>query len=204
MRSIPLRLKLVVALVLPMMIVAVLVGERVTTATNDRRVASAQEAEAIQLAAVAQFADAIAAEAVAINDVTTTPEELAAHRAVTDEAIDSMRSPDIRPRHPGAPDAADPLRRADERAGHARRRPCRRRTFATSRRSGVRTPRSSTAAIRPTRPGTVSRALIDINQLPGVGHRGVRVRRRRARRRPDDPVAVRLRAGPALPRRSQP
>jgi len=93
MRSIPLRLKLVVALVLPMMIVAVLVGERVTTATNDRRVASAQEAEAIQLAAVAQFADAIAGEAVAINDITTTPEELAAHRAATDEAIDSMRSP---------------------------------------------------------------------------------------------------------------
>ena len=53
MRSIPLRLKLVVALVLPMMIVAVLVGDRVTAATNDRRVASAQEAEAVRLAAVA-------------------------------------------------------------------------------------------------------------------------------------------------------
>ena len=95
MRSIPLRLKLVVALVLPMMIVAVLVGERVTTATNDRRVAAAQESEAIQLAAVAQYADAIAAEAVAINDVTTMPEDLATHRAATDQAIDSMRSPEF-------------------------------------------------------------------------------------------------------------
>ena len=107
MRSIPLRLKLVVALVLPMMIVAVLVGERVTTATNDRRVASAQEAEAIQLAAVAQFADAIAGEAVAINDITTTPEELAAHRAATDEAIDSMRSPAFGLETGGARSTAD-------------------------------------------------------------------------------------------------
>ena len=95
MRSIPLRLKLVVALVLPMMIVAVLVGERVNTATNDRRVAAAQETEAIQLSGVASFADAIAAEAVAINDVSTTPERLAELRIATDDAIDELRTPEF-------------------------------------------------------------------------------------------------------------
>ena len=166
MRSIPLRLKLVVALVLPMMIVAVLVGERVTAATNDRRVASAQEAEAIQLAAVAQFADAVAAEAVAINDVTTTPEQLAAHRAATDEAIDSMRSPAF---------GLDTRLLQTLQTRYAE---------LTSMRATLGDDPSETNVLYQQEiwradspqfdgvdpalaPGTVSRALIDINQLPG-------------------------------------
>jgi len=166
MRSIPLRLKLVVALVLPMMIVAVLVGDRVTAATNDRRVASAQEAEAIRLDAVAQFADAIAAEAVAINDVTTTPDELAVDRAATDEAIDLMRSPEF-----GL--AIGVLQSLQTRYAEL-----------TSVRATLGTDPAETNVlyqqeiwradspqfdgIDPAEaPGTVSRALIDLNRLPG-------------------------------------
>ncbi len=167
MRSIPLRLKLVVALVLPMMIVAVLVGERVTTATNDRRVAAAQEAEAIQLAAVAQFADAIASEAVAINDVTTTPEELAAHRAVTDEAIDSMRSgsfgldtgvlQSLQTRYAELTSVRATL--GDD--------PAATNVLYQQEIWRVDSPRFD-GDDPATTPGTVSRALIDINQLPGT------------------------------------
>ncbi len=167
MRSIPLRLKLVVALVLPMMIVAVLVGERVTTATNERRVASAQESEAIQLAAVAQFADAIAAEAVAVNDVTTTPEELEEHRAATDEAIDSMRSPSFG-LETGVLEAL--------RTRYAQLTGLRATLGTDPAETNVRYQQEIWRADSPqfdgTDPaeaqGTVSRALVDINQLPGA------------------------------------
>lgn len=166
MRSIPLRLKLVVALVLPMMIVAVLVGERVTAATNERRVASAQEAEAVQLAAVAQFADAIAAEAVAINDVTTTPDELAVHRATTDEAIDSMRSETFGLQ----PEVLEALQ-----ARYAELTSIRTTLGDNPAETNVIYQQEIWRADSPRfdgndpgdTPGTVSKALIDINHLPG-------------------------------------
>ncbi len=166
MRSIPLRLKLVVALVLPMMIVAVLVGEQVATATNDRRVAAAQEAETAKLAAVAQFADAIAAEAVAINDITTTQEDLAAHRAATDEAMDSMRSPafgldtgvvqSMQTRYAELTTLRATL--GDD--------PAETNVLYQQEIWRADSPQFDGADPAET-PGTVSRALVDVNQLPG-------------------------------------
>jgi signal transduction histidine kinase len=95
LRSIPLRLKLVAALVLPMLIVAGLVAERVDESIDNRGIASRQEVEATRLAAVASFGDAIGDEAVAVNDVNTTTTELAEIRKITDTVVDGLRDPEF-------------------------------------------------------------------------------------------------------------
>ena len=95
LRSIPLRSKLVAALVLPMVIVVALIGVRIDRSLDERAVATRQADEAERLRAVARFADAIGAEAVAVSDETTTVAGLAAARAQTDAAVDALRDPGL-------------------------------------------------------------------------------------------------------------
>ena len=121
----------------------------------------------MQLAAVAQFADAIAAEAVAINDVSTTPEELAAKRAATDDAIDSMRSPDF---------GLEPAVLQALRTRYAELTSLRATLGDDPAQTNVLYQQEIWRADSPQfdggdpteTPGTVSRALIDLNLLPGA------------------------------------
>jgi len=85
-----LRLKLVIALLLPMLLVTVLIGDRVSSSFDDRSVAEAQQDEAARLDVIANFADAVGAESVVTNDPTGTREQLAAARTATDVAFQQI------------------------------------------------------------------------------------------------------------------
>ncbi len=93
LRSLPLRFKLVIALVLPMLLVTVLIGDRVSASIDDRRIAAAQQEEAARLEAVASFADAVGSESVVTNDSTATGDQLDAARAETDGALEVVKDP---------------------------------------------------------------------------------------------------------------
>lgn len=95
LRSIPLRLKLVAALVLPMLVVAGYLGVNVRSATDQRSVASDQQAEVERFASVASFSDAIGVENLVIIDRDATDADLAAARAETDAVVNLLRSPDL-------------------------------------------------------------------------------------------------------------
>lgn len=95
LRSIPLRLKLVAALVLPMLVVAGYLGVNVRSATEQRSVASHQQDEVGRFVSVASFSDAIAAENLVIIDRDAADADLAAARAATDEIVTLLRSPDL-------------------------------------------------------------------------------------------------------------
>jgi signal transduction histidine kinase len=93
LRTLPLRFKLAIALVLPMLLVAVLIGDRVSNSFDDRRIASFQQDEAARLEVVAGFADAVGSESVITNDPTATSDQLAAARVATDAALEPVRDP---------------------------------------------------------------------------------------------------------------
>lgn len=95
LRSLPLRLKLVIALVLPMLLVTVLIGDRVSNSFGERSVAAAQQDEAARLEAVADFADAVGAESVLTNDRGATTDQLAAARLASDAALDQLNDPSL-------------------------------------------------------------------------------------------------------------
>ena len=85
--KLPLRLKLVIALILPMLLVSLLIGDRVSNSFEERRVASAQQDEVARLEAVAAFANAVGTESVVTNDPTATREQLEDVRGETDAAL---------------------------------------------------------------------------------------------------------------------
>lgn len=95
LRSIPLRLKLVAALVLPMLVVAGYLGVNVRSATEQRSVASQQQDEVGRFVAVASFSDAIGVENLVIIDRDAADADLAAARAETDAIVNLLRSPDL-------------------------------------------------------------------------------------------------------------
>lgn len=90
LRTLPLRFKLVIALLLPMLLVTILIGDRVSNSVDDRRVANAQQDEAARLDVIANFADAVGAESVVTNDPTASREQLAAARQATDVAFEQL------------------------------------------------------------------------------------------------------------------
>jgi hypothetical protein len=93
LRTLPLRFKLVIALVLPMLLVTVLIGDRVSNSFDDRSVAASQQDEAARLEAVATFADAVGSESVITNDPTASTDQLATARAATDAALEPVQDP---------------------------------------------------------------------------------------------------------------
>lgn len=95
LKTLPLRLKLVIALVLPMLLVTVLIGDRVSDSLGDRRIASAQEAEATRLEAVADFANAVGTEAVITNDPSATGDQLDVARAATDASLLTLQAAEL-------------------------------------------------------------------------------------------------------------
>ena len=92
LRSIPLRLKLVAALVLPMLVVAGYLALNVSSATADRAIAREQQSEVERFVAVAAFSDAIGVENFVIIDRDATELELAAARTETDAVLELLRS----------------------------------------------------------------------------------------------------------------
>jgi HAMP domain-containing protein/anti-sigma regulatory factor (Ser/Thr protein kinase) len=88
-------LKLVAALVLPMLVVAGYLGVSVRSATEQRTVASQQQAEVAKFVSVASFSDAIGVENLVIIDRDATDADLAAARAETDAIVNLLRSPDL-------------------------------------------------------------------------------------------------------------
>lgn len=95
LRSLPLRSKLIIALVLPMLLVTVLIGSRVGDSIDDRRIATSQEQEAARLDAIADFADAVGAESVITNDPTATSAQLIGVRGATDAAHERLGDPSL-------------------------------------------------------------------------------------------------------------
>lgn len=95
LRSIPLRLKLVAALVLPMLVVAGYLGVNVRSATEQRSAASQQQDEVGRFVSVASFSDAIGVENLVIIDRDAADADLAAARAETDAIVNLLRSPDL-------------------------------------------------------------------------------------------------------------
>jgi HAMP domain-containing protein len=95
LRSIPLRLKLVAALVLPMLVVAGYLAVNVRSATEQRSVASQQQDEVDHFVAVASFSDAISVENLVIIDRDATDSDLAAARAETDAIVILLRSDEL-------------------------------------------------------------------------------------------------------------
>ena len=93
--TLPLRFKLVIALVLPMLLVAVLLGDRVSGSVDDRGVAASQQDEAARLEVIAGFADAVGSESVVTNDPTATSDQLASVRAATDVAFERVSDPEL-------------------------------------------------------------------------------------------------------------
>lgn len=96
LRSIPLRLKLVAALVLPMLVVAGYLAINVRSATEQRSIASQEQAEVDHFVAVASFSDAISVENLVIIGRDATDSDLAAARAETDAIVNLLRSDDLR------------------------------------------------------------------------------------------------------------
>ncbi|WP_420451453.1 ATP-binding protein [Ilumatobacter sp.] len=94
-RSIPLRLKLVAALVFPMIIVVALIGVRIDDSADRRETATRQADEVARLRAVSAVADALGAESVAVSDRTTTADDLSRARAATDAAIEDIRADEL-------------------------------------------------------------------------------------------------------------
>lgn len=78
-----------------MLLVAVLLGDRVSGSIDDRGVAASQQDEAAQLEVVAGFADAVGSESVVTNDPTATSAQLATIRAATDAALERIEDPEL-------------------------------------------------------------------------------------------------------------
>ncbi|MEP1125323.1 MAG: ATP-binding protein [Ilumatobacter sp.] len=95
LRALPLRLKLVIALVLPMLLVTVLIGDRVSDSVDRRRIASSQQDEAARLEAVAGYSNAVGTESIVTNDPTATSTQLAAARAASDSAFARVQDPSL-------------------------------------------------------------------------------------------------------------
>ncbi|MGB3737014.1 MAG: ATP-binding protein [Ilumatobacter sp.] len=95
LRTLPLRLKLVIALVLPMLLVTVLIGDRVSGSFDERRLASSQQDEAARLVSIADFADAVGNESIITNDPTASADQLATARAATDVALERVNDPAV-------------------------------------------------------------------------------------------------------------
>ena len=91
LRSIPLRLKLVMALVIPLVVVAVYLSFSVAESMGQRRIAAEQNDEVSRFEAVASLANAIGAENLALNDRTKSNADLATARLATDEATATLK-----------------------------------------------------------------------------------------------------------------
>ncbi|MEM1331922.1 MAG: ATP-binding protein [Actinomycetota bacterium] len=91
LRSIPLRLKLVTALVLPMLVVAGYLWVDVADSTDRRDVAAAQADEVAAFRAVTELSDAVGSEQLLITSRAADATQLAAARATTDAAYDALR-----------------------------------------------------------------------------------------------------------------
>ena len=95
LRSIPLRLKLVAALVLPMLVVAGYLAVNIRTSMSERAAAQTQQEDVDRFVAVAGFSDAIGVENLVISDRNSTDADLSAARAETDAVMQLLRSPDL-------------------------------------------------------------------------------------------------------------
>lgn len=95
LRSISLRWKLVVALVLPMLVVAGYLAVSIRTSTADRADARAQQEEVERFVAVASLSRAIGAESLVVTQRDATDDDLASARAATDAVMDQLRSEEL-------------------------------------------------------------------------------------------------------------
>ncbi len=95
LRALPLRLKLVIALVLPMLLVTILIGERVSDSVDRRRIAASQQDEAARLEAIAGYSNAVGTESIVTNDPTATSAQLAAARTASDSAFARVQDPSL-------------------------------------------------------------------------------------------------------------
>ncbi|MEL6891147.1 MAG: ATP-binding protein, partial [Actinomycetota bacterium] len=106
LRSIPLRLKLVAALILPMLVVAGYLYVDIDGALERRSVAAAQSDEVEAFQAVATLSSSIGAEHVLMTARDASEAQLAQARGATDAAYEVMRSPE-------SPISADRLQQID-------------------------------------------------------------------------------------------
>lgn len=95
LRSIPLRLKLVAALVLPMLVVAGYLGVSIRNSIEQRSDAFAAQTEVNRFVAIASLSDAIGVENLVIFDTETDEAGLAQARSSTDAVMDLLRSPEL-------------------------------------------------------------------------------------------------------------
>lgn len=95
LRSVPLRLKLIAALLLPLLVVAGFLAVGVDDALDQRGLASRQNDEVSRFEAATAFAQAIDTEAIAINDGSQNSSDLAQRRSDVDAAIDVLRDPSL-------------------------------------------------------------------------------------------------------------
>lgn len=95
LRSAPLRLKLIAALLLPLLVVAGFLAFGVNQALDQRGLAARQSDEVSRFEAATAFAQAIDTEAIAINDGSQDSDDLAQRRNDVDNAIIVLRDPSL-------------------------------------------------------------------------------------------------------------
>jgi predicted regulator of Ras-like GTPase activity (Roadblock/LC7/MglB family)/signal transduction histidine kinase len=95
LRSIPLRLKLLTALVLPMLVVGGYLYVDIVGSLDHRSVAAAQRSEVDAHEAVSEYAAAIGAEQLTMSRPDSDAARLEAARAATDTAYAALRSPEL-------------------------------------------------------------------------------------------------------------
>ena len=93
----PLRVKLVAALILPVIVVAGYLALRVDGAFDARQVAARQETEIARFSTVSELSQAVAAEQTVLVNTMAQNDAFNGARATTDAAVASVRTADLEP-----------------------------------------------------------------------------------------------------------